>query len=372
MGMMGATRVTGLALVCAGLTAAAGCTTRGLNIYAPSRNLDLLFVIDDSSHTASIQQNLIGNFPVFMARLSDPPGLANLHIAVVSTDMGAGDGSIAGCDATGGKNGVFQSAARGACRATGLDAGATYISTVDGVKNYSGNLEDVFGCIAALGQSGCGFEQPLAAAARALGADGRPAPAGNQGFLRPEAFLFVVVVTNEDDCSVPAGSDLFDTRQNKSLTSTLGPVSSFRCSEFGHLCDGKKPPRLPPSGRASDVVSLKGCVSAEQQGMLIPTVTITDQLRTLKPYPDEQLLVGAVSGPSSPYFVHWTSAPGGSAMPSVSAACIASDASSATPAIRVNQWAGSFGDNGVVMSACSDNLGSAFDRAAQLMNVGAP
>ena len=117
--------------------------------------------------------------------------------------MGAGDGSIAGCDATGGKNGIFQYAARGSCTTTGLDPGATFISDVDGVKNYTGNREDVFGCIAALGESGCGFEHPFASITRALGADGSPAPAENQGFLRPEAFLFIVIVTDEDDCSAP-------------------------------------------------------------------------------------------------------------------------------------------------------------------------
>jgi hypothetical protein len=363
--------VTGLALACATLAGTAtGCSTRALNLYAPSRNADILFVIDDSSNTATLQQNLIRNFPVFIQRLSDPAGLANLHIAVVSTDMGAGDGSIGGCDANGGKNAVFQHTARGNCQATGLDAGATYISDVDGAKNYSGNLEDVFACIAPLGDAGCRFQHPLAAAARALGADGQPPPTENQGFLRKEASLFVFVVTDKDDCSATPASGLFDTKSNRTLTSTLGPPSTFRCNEFGHLCNGQKPPRVPPSGRASDVVSLDGCVSAEHQGMLLPVATINDQLRALKLYPDEQLLVGAISGPSAPYFVHWTSMPGASGpLPSVSATCIGSDGSSAAPAVRINQWVQSFGANGVVMSACSDNFGPAFDRLAAIMRV---
>ena len=121
------------------------------------------------------------NFPILMQRLEDPPGLADLHLAVVSTDMGAGDGSIAGCDANGGKNGVFQFAPRGGCGASGLEPGATYISNVGGVKNYTGKIEDVIACIAPLGESGCGFEHPLAAAARALGADGRARPRREPG-----------------------------------------------------------------------------------------------------------------------------------------------------------------------------------------------
>ena len=99
-----------------------------------------------------------------------------MHVAVVSQDMGAGDGSIASCDATGGKNGIFQYTARGNCVATTLEPGATYISNVAGVANYTGNLRDVFACIAALGNSGCGFEHQFAALLRALGADGQPPP----------------------------------------------------------------------------------------------------------------------------------------------------------------------------------------------------
>jgi hypothetical protein len=370
---MRATGVTGLALATAALAAtASSCSTRELNIYVPSRNVDILFVIDDSSHTAGLQKNLIANFPTLMQRLEDPPGLADLHLAIVSTDLGAGDGSIAGCDAKGGKNGVFQYAARGDCAASGIAPGATYISNVGGVKNYTGEIEDVFACIAPLGESGCGFEHPLAAAARALGADGRPAPVENQGFLRPDAFLFIVIVTNEDDCSAPPGSALFDTKENMSLDSTLGPPTSFRCNEFGHLCNGQKPPRRPPSGHASDVVSLAGCVSAEHDGMLIPVVTIKDQLRTLKPYPDQQIVAGAITGPASPYFVHWSSTRAGAPMPAVSPACIASDSSSAAPAVRIIQWVGSFGDNGVSMSACGDNFGPAFDRVAHLLNMAVP
>src|SRR3954469_12554578 len=56
--------------------------------------LDVLFLIDDSSAMKLAQQNRLRSFPTFMPRLQDPQGLPNLHIAVVSQDMGAGDGSI--------------------------------------------------------------------------------------------------------------------------------------------------------------------------------------------------------------------------------------------------------------------------------------
>ena len=120
--------------------------------FATNRNVDLLFLIDDSSSMRLSQDNLRRNFPVLMQQLENlPGGLPNIHVAVVSSDMGAGDGSIANCDSTGGRNGIFQHTARGECVASGLAPGATYISNIAGAANYSGNLADVFTCIAALG-----------------------------------------------------------------------------------------------------------------------------------------------------------------------------------------------------------------------------
>jgi len=274
--------------------------------FTPSRNVDILFMIDNSSEVRINQTALIAGFPTFMTALAGAPaGLPDLHLAVITSDLGAGDGSIAGCDATGGNQGIFKYTARGTCTNTNLQPGATYISNVAGVANYTGNLADVFACIAALGESGCGFEHQLAAISRALGADGMPAPPENQGFLRDDAFLLIVVLTNEDDCSAPPGSGLFDTKTNTKLASPLGPAANYRCNEFGHLCNGAKPPRYAPTGSVSDTVTLDGCVSAESAGMLTPVGTMVSQLRALKPYPDQQIVVAAIAGPATPYVVHW-------------------------------------------------------------------
>ncbi len=329
----------------------------------PPPAVDILFVIDDSSFARPLQRKLLANFPLLMTRLITAPGITSFHIAVISTDMGAGDGSLAGCDANGGKNGIFQYTARGSCTTTGLDPGATFISDVDGVKNYTGNLEDVFGCIAALGESGCGFEQPFASIMRALGVDGSPAPAENQGFLRPEARLFVVIVTDEDDCSAPPGSPLFDTAMNTTLESALGPPASFRCNEFGHICNGARPPRLPPSGNASDVVTLEGCASAEGQGMLIPVDTFASRLGSLKRSPLSNILIAAITGPTKPYSVRWVDRPGDNLgpRPQITASCTAADGSSAAPAVRINQLGLNLFGATFTIPACADDYKPALD-----------
>jgi hypothetical protein len=336
--------------------------------FVPARKLDMLVVIDDSSEMRLLQDGFMRNFPVLLQRLMDPPGLPDLHIAVVSTDLGAGDGTIASCDAAGGKNGIFQYTARGDCTATGLAPGATFIADDGKTRNYTGALSDVLGCIAELGESGCGFEHQLAAITRALGADGSPPPLENQGFLRPDAFLVILLLTNEDDCSAPPGSNLYDTLANTTLASYLGPPSNFRCNEFGHLCNGVRPPRLAPNGDVNAVVPLMGCVSAED-GLLIPVAEVTRQIRSLKAFPDQQIVVAAIAGPPVPYVVDWRTAPitDTGPWPFIAHSCTASDGSFADPAVRIAQWALSFGDNGMLLPACEDNYGPALDRIAALL-----
>src|ERR1700722_2741022 len=92
----------------AGLAAAApalwACTSRTLETptITPTANLtttftqkvnneiDILFMIDDSSSMTSMQQKLLTQLPTFMQVLQQlPTGLPSLHVAVVSQDMGA-------------------------------------------------------------------------------------------------------------------------------------------------------------------------------------------------------------------------------------------------------------------------------------------
>ena len=158
-------------------------------------NLDVLLMIDDSPEMAPMQQKLTAQLPTFLTALESlPGGLPNIHIAVVSSDLGAPSDSAAaiGCTTTG-DQGIFQSQPRG-CAEMVLPS-ATYISNVNGVVNYAGNIADVLSCITPLGESGCGFEHQLGSIARALGADGAPAPSQNAGFLRPDAELAIIVLS---------------------------------------------------------------------------------------------------------------------------------------------------------------------------------
>jgi hypothetical protein len=342
-------------------------TQTGSIVLTANRNVDLLFMIDDSTSMAKSQENLRRNFPAFMTALKAlPGGLPNVHIAVVSSDMGAGDGSVAACDATGGKNGVFQYTARGTCSATNLDPNATFISDIAGVRNYSGNLEDVFSCIASLGENGCGFEHQFAAITRALGADGQAPPVENQGFLRPEAYLAVVMITNEDDCSASPGVALFDTTSNTNLASPLGPPTNFRCNEFGHVCDGARPDRHAPNNTAGDTKSYASCVPAED-GFLLSVAETAARIKALKADPENQVMVAAITGPEAPYTVEWKASPASDTgpWPAIKHSCTASDGSYADPSTRTSAFVREFGGNGLQLSICDGEFAPALLRIAQ-------
>jgi MYXO-CTERM domain-containing protein len=343
-----------------------------------NRNLDVLFMVDNSSSMRLSQTNLLTNFPGFMDVLKNMPGgLPNIHVAVVSSDMGAGDGSFAGCSASGGDNGVFQYTPRGSCAVSPLTAGATYLSNVGGVANYTGDISAAFSCIAALGDTGCGFEHQFASVARALGADGRPAPAENQGFLRADALLAIVMVTNEDDCSARPGVPIFDTSSNINLASEVGPPSNYRCNEFGHVCAGARPPRQAPNGQVTDTVTLQSCTSSECDGWLVPVSEFASRIKALKAAPASEIVVAAIAGPSAPYQVHWRAASTADTScgkascpwPEVTHACVAADTSFADPGIRVNQWVSAFGNNGIASSICDVSFAPALQQVA--MRIGA-
>src|SRR5262249_50432779 len=153
-----------------------------------SNDLDILFLIDDSSSMDTAQTNLVDNFPVFINVLKTlPAGLPNVHIAVTTSSMGAGafTGQIMGCGT--GDQGNFVSQVRAStnpmCPTNRITDGRHFIESFgNGAQNnFSGDIATVFSCIAQVGANGCGLEHQLAAVRAALGdpAMSLPPPPGN-------------------------------------------------------------------------------------------------------------------------------------------------------------------------------------------------
>ncbi|HTA17912.1 MAG TPA: hypothetical protein VK989_01385 [Polyangia bacterium] len=366
------------------------CNNRSLEAPVPSpqqtnndlfqqqinRKIDILFMVDNSSSMEPLQNKLIQQFPSFTNVLKGPAGgagLPDLHLAVISSSMGAGqEQGIAGCP-VGGDAGKFQTQPLGpTCAKASLNAGQTYISNIGDMANYTGDISDVFSCIALLGEGGCGFEHQFASVLRALGADGAMPPTTNSGFLRDDAYLAVILITNEDDCSAPPNTTLFN--QNSQLVSDpLGPLQSYRCNEFGHLCGGKPPPRLSMAGQMVDLTGT--CVSAED-GRELRVADVVTNLKKIKSNP-ANVLVAAIAGPPAPYIVGTTPPtlddPAG-AWPVVEHSCTEADGTYGDPAIRINQWVQAFQGNGIFETICNDNFSLALQGIADLINkkIGAP
>jgi hypothetical protein len=332
--------------------------------------LDVVFMIDNSVSMKEEQDNLIRNFPRFMTVLKEASKDSSLdvHIGVISSDLGSGQRSVVCRPKPNGpsQNGGFQSAPRSSGAACPTPRGAFIISNPQG-NNFDGSIEEVFSCIARLGTDGCGFEQQLGSLRRALGGDPDvPMPPENMGFVRPDARLGVVLITDEDDCSAPANTDLFRD-SDQLLSSEYGPQQSFRCNEYGHLCNGSPPPR-----RAG--VTLTGCESNETaSSKLIHIGDVVTFLKTLKPNPT-QLVVASITGPNTPY-VTQVGQQRQAGMPDyveIAPSCQIVGNEGAAPAVRLHQFTNAFGDNGLIRSICVDDFADVMKDIAIHIGKAAP
>jgi len=187
-------------------------------------DVDVLFVIDDSQSMREEQDSLRREIPLLVEGLVDPPlgddgepthnAVESLNVAIVTTNMGT--------------SGVYFDAAGARCAANESrgDDGALRADPDTGGQVFrwrSGDDPDAFGDAIArtadVGTTGCGLEQPLAAAVAALRHD---------GFPRDGSLLAVVVLSDEEDCSLadPAGYFATDER---------GSALNRRCVEEQHL-----------------------------------------------------------------------------------------------------------------------------------------
>ena len=200
-----------------------------------SRAADLLFVVDNSNSMASNQANLARNFAVLISQLVSPPvdpatgrpispALTDLHVGVISTDLGTAGSVVPSCaNSDIGDDGLLNPIRRGqAIRShqpwTTAPTGARPARCTNDPNQYPPFLtfnatttnptdfRDDFVCTAYLSIGGCGLEQQLESAYRALVIRNPRAQPGNMdpnaGFVRSDAVLGIVMLTDEDDGSV--------------------------------------------------------------------------------------------------------------------------------------------------------------------------
>jgi hypothetical protein len=335
-----------------------------------NRNIDILFVIDNSDSMKDKQDTLAANFPAFIQILETiQGGLPDVHIGVVTSDVGIYPYSGFNCNGVG-DDGILRNASdqHGPCPALGANHYIEDLANpVTGQRdtNYSGALADVFSCIARQGVTGCTFEQHLEGMKRAL--DGSHAE--NDGFVRPNAYLAVVIIGDEDDCSA-RDDTVFDTSITRSDNSSdLGVDTSYRCTEFGVVCDG-----APLARVSQDYMSC----APRGDSYLWPTQHYVNFLRQLKS--DPNLLIAAViAGDPKPFGVQLQPDPDhpGGVRPELKHSCttvINDNPQVADPAVRLAWFANQFGDQGTFVSICQTDLAGAMTDIARLMRrvIGTP
>lgn len=318
----------------------------------PTKDVDVLFLIDDSI-SLDMETNLKDAYPAFFNVLNENGGFPNVHIGVATSDLGTsavadpnpgpniGAGPPDYCWGRG-KSGNLQT--NGSTVVNG--SFIADVKNADGTRttNYSGALIDAFDGLASVGIDGCGFEQTLEGIQRTL--DNNPA---NAGFLRPDANLAIVVVSDEDDCSLEHTS-LIDPNNSE-----VGPLQSFRCTHYGITCDvgGTTPEEMNTPGHK------ELCHSNDDSTYLTHVADHVAFLKSLKADPS-MVMVGTVVGTPAPVDVEMRPAIGTTTpIPALAHSCNYTDANNqlvvADPAVRIDELANSF-ERHVTGSACQSDL----------------
>ena len=158
------------------------------------KNVDILFVIDDSGSMADNQDSLISSFPGFVSAIKENlAGADSYHIGVVTSDSYIYNEP--GCTAIGDlvtQTGGAESS-DSVCGPFG--PGRRYMDETDA------DLGAKFACAAKVGSSGDDDERMARALMDAID-PAKNAPGGcNAGFSRLDSLLVVVLITDEDDAA---------------------------------------------------------------------------------------------------------------------------------------------------------------------------
>lgn len=197
-------------------------------------SVDILFEVDNSNSMRDNQSNLARQFDVLISQLVSPPDrdmdgrpdyppVKSLHVGVVSSDLGTPGSVVPSCvNSDVGDDGLLNPIRNGqsmrghqpwtTARAGDRPARCTmdpnqYPSFLefDAATSNAADFREDFVCNAFLSVGGCGLEQQLESVYRALVVHNPRAQPGNMdpnaGFVRDNAVLAIVIVSDEEDGS---------------------------------------------------------------------------------------------------------------------------------------------------------------------------
>jgi hypothetical protein len=319
----------------------------------PLRQLDLIFLIDNSSSMEQEQANIQRNFPDFMRELENiKGGLPDIQIAVVSSNFGAGPGMPAPeCPVYGDRGGFL---VKPNC---GLDSARSgFFLRVDGKgnKNFTGELPTVFACMASLGTMGCGYEHQLQSLRAALAASDPNSTISpqNRNFIRRDAFLGIVILSDEDDCSGEPGADFYQ-------EPVQGQAGSLRCALRGHVCNGQPVPASKDFRSTFGMCKPYERAANEATSRLINVKDFVDYVKAVKGGNEDKIIVSSIIGwtpnNDTPYGLFERPSQFGGNELDVTPVCSDPATGSAAPGIRLLQFTKSFRNN-TVATICQADL----------------
>jgi hypothetical protein len=192
------------------------------------QKVDFLFVVDNSGSMEDEQNNLIESFPLFMDTIQNTLDADDYHIMVVDTDGLFGSQGVqqwpCSPDPSCCESGCTMWPA-GTCNGhpcydwseCDKAVGGGRVSTpqnvsceIEGDRRYlvdgQPELANTFDCLARVGINGDGYEVQMEAMLAALGPL-NGAGQCNEGFVRDDAVLVVVLITDEEDAPSDMGID---------------------------------------------------------------------------------------------------------------------------------------------------------------------
>jgi hypothetical protein len=172
-------------------------------------NVDFVFVVDNSPSMTDEQQFLAQGVPGFINAMQNAlPSVESLRVAVIDTDsypgLGTLEGPLDGCDSEVIKDcntcdyqlGAMLTKPESAIDPATTCEFSTGASYMDGTAETFANE---FGCAALVGAVGNPIEQQAAAIVAAVSED-LIGPGGcNEGFVRDDALLVFLVISDEED-----------------------------------------------------------------------------------------------------------------------------------------------------------------------------
>jgi hypothetical protein len=353
--------------------------------------IDLLFMVDNSNSMRDEQVSLAREFPKLINVLTsgdqtgdmvkDFPPAKDLHLGVVSSDLGLpGVPGIDGCIGLG-DDGVLRSACMGA------NFNPPFLTYDADLGDDPGQLATDFSCISTLGVDGCGFEQQLESTLKAVwpgtdtqvrfvadpgsgfGMTGQHGPGFPNGdFIRSDpneglSLIALVLVTDEEDCS-SSNMAHFDPRASTTGLNTrcffegqkAEPNNLFDIERYITTFKALRPGQ-------ENLVIFAGIVGVPPE---LVTPEELDKFDFTKKNEADAFFDGLLANRA----MQETLDPRGNMDPAddnLVPSCDRGENARAYPPRRIVQVAKGFGANGVIQSICQENFSPAMDAIIEVI-----